>query len=116
MKVSRIDPDEASEQIAVVQYCALKGIPVAHVPNEGKRSVVYGSRLKEMGLSCGFPDLVIPEPRKGYHGLFIEMKTRTGKATEDQKKWLSRLSKSGYLAALCHGFEEAREIIDEYFG
>ena len=67
-----VTEDEAT--IAVVEYCSLRGVTVAHVPNEGKRSPQQGAKLKRMGMQKGFPDLVVPLPRGNYHGLYIEMK------------------------------------------
>ena len=104
--------DEAT--IAVVEYCTLRGVPVAHVPNEGKRSPQQGAKLKRMGLSPGFPDLVIPIPRGNYHGLFVEMKVGNNKTTAEQKKWLTELSKRGYAATACWGVDEAINTVNAY--
>ena len=75
---------EEEEQIAVIQYCDLLGIPVTHSANEGKRSKTYGARLKRMGLRPGFPDLLITRARGKYHGFAIEMKYGNNKPTKDQ--------------------------------
>ena len=105
---------ETDVQIAVVEYCELRGIPIVHIPNESKRSVTYGAMLKRMGMRKGFPDLFVTLPRLGYHGLFIEMKTDSGKLSEDQRKWLILLSKEGYLCRVCRSFDAAVEIINKY--
>ena len=109
-----IERTETQEQIDVVAYLNLRHIPHYHVPNESKRSVVYGAMLKKMGMSPGVPDLVIPVPNGRYHGLYIEMKTKRGRPTENQKRWLDLLQKNGYKAVICHGFDEARQEIDAY--
>lgn len=105
---------ELSEQIAVVEYCDLKCIPVVHVTNEGKRSQAMGALLRRAGLRKGFPDLFIPVPNKDKHGLFIELKVGKNKPTTDQKIWLELLNKNGYLAKVCYGFNEAIETINSY--
>lgn len=106
--------NETEEQIAVVQYCDLRGILCVHVPNEGKRSKAYGAKLQQMGMRKGFPDLLILEARGGFHGLAIEMKYGKGTASEAQKLWLELLRMKGYACAVCYGFEAARAAIDAY--
>jgi len=106
---------EASEQVAVVDYCKIKHIPIFHIPNEGKRSAATGANLKRQGLSAGVPDLCIPAPRGRFHGLFIEMKYGKNKPTAEQDEWLSLLFKNGYMVKICYSFEEAKTVIDWYF-
>lgn len=71
-------------------------------------------RLKREGVQPGFPDLFLAVPHKGYHGLFIEMKSMTGRASSLQKVWLSALEGQGYRAVICQGFEAAKKEIEEY--
>lgn len=106
---------EAQEQRNLITYCRYKGIPVFHIPNGGSRNKAEAAHLKEQGVSAGVPDLCFPAARHGYHGLYIEMKAGKNKATAAQKEWLELLNKNGYLAVVCVGFDEAREIIDKYF-
>jgi hypothetical protein len=72
------------------------------------------------------PDMLILEPRKGYCGLFIELKIETPfkkdgtiKASKEdhlkkQYECLQKLSKKGYKAVFSWGFDMTKEIIDEY--
>lgn len=107
---------EAQEQIVVVDYCELWGIEIVHVANEGKRTLANGRLLSRMGLRRGFPDLFIPTARKGYHGMFIELKRDIKcKPTEHQQRWINYLNRQGYYAVICHGAEEAIAEIDKYF-
>lgn len=106
---------EDDEQEAVVTYCNLRGIDVVHIPNEGKRSYQYAARLKRIGMQKGFPDLFFPYARKNAHGLFIEMKSDKGKPTVEQINWLKKLKERDYKAFFCHGFDEAKRVIDWYF-
>ena len=105
---------EDVEQEAVIDYCRLLSIPIIHIPNEGKRSKSYASKLKRMGLAKGFPDLFIPLAKKGAHGLFVELKVGNNKTTEEQREWLSLLRDNGYAAYVCRGFQSAKNCIDEY--
>lgn len=109
-------PTEAQEQTVVVDYCTLWGIEIVHIPNEGKRTLANGRQLARMGLRRGFPDLFIPTARKGYHGMFIELKRDIKcKATEHQQKWIDYLNRQGYYAVICHGADAAIEEIGTYF-
>lgn len=105
---------EDAEQEAVVEYCDLLHIPIVHIPNEGKRSLSYAARMKRMGLRSGFPDLLVPLARGGYHGLFIEMKYGKNKTTKEQQEWLERLSAEGYACAVCYNAAEAIKTIESY--
>lgn len=105
---------EDAEQEAVVEYCDLLHIPIVHIPNEGKRSLSYAARMKKMGLRSGFPDLLVPLARGGYHGLFIEMKYGKNKTTKEQKEWLERLSAEGYACTVCYNAAEAIKTIESY--
>ena len=108
---------ENGEQEAVVQFCELSRIPVAHIPNEGKRSAAYAAQMRRMGLAKGFPDLFIPVPASGFHGLFIELKRDCkSKPTEQQRAWVEYLNSVGYRAAVCHGADAAIEEIKNYCG
>ena len=86
-----------------------------HIPNEGKRSMATGGRLKGMGLKKGVPDLCLPVQRGTYHGLYIEMKRADGgSATKEQKEWLRALDAQGYAVTLCHGWQAAAKEIETY--
>jgi hypothetical protein len=71
-------------------------------------------KIKSMGYKRGLPDIMIFEPRGGYHGLFIEMKRKGGKPTEEQKWFIEELNRRGYKAVICYGFQEAIEVVEEY--
>ena len=105
---------ETEEQIAVIEYCDLKGIPIYHIANEGKRTRYTGDLLKRMGMRKGFPDLCVPVAKGKYHGFYIEMKSHKGKPTNEQISWLKRLKSQGYATAICYGSQEAITIIEKY--
>ena len=109
-------PTEAAEQVVVIEFCDLMRIPAVHVPNEGKLTLANGRELARMGLRRGFPDLFIPAARKGFHGLFIELKrVKGGHMTEHQQKWIDYLNRHGYRAVVCYGADEAIGEIKSYF-
>lgn len=85
-----------------------------HIPNGGTRDAVEGKHLKQQGVKPGVPDLCLPVPSGRYHGLFLEMKTDTGRASEAQKWWIEHLNAAGYFAQVCHGWESAVQTIEWY--
>lgn len=85
-----------------------------HCPNGGSRNKAEAARLKAQGVKAGVPDIFLPYPKDGYHGLYIELKTDIGKATEEQKDWLEYLSAAGYYTDVCHGFYAAVAVIEDY--
>lgn len=87
-----------------------------HVPNGGLRSKATAGRLKAEGVKPGVPDVCLPVARKGYHGLYIEMKAAKGKLSDNQKVWIEALLKQGYHVVTCYGFNEAADVISDYLG
>jgi|TARA_R100000482_G_C5111693_1_gene140917 hypothetical protein len=71
-------------------------------------------KAKRTGYKRGFPDLQITEARGGYFGLFIELKTIKGRATEAQKEWIQDLNDRGYKAEICKGLPATLKVIDAY--
>ena len=103
-------------QETVIEYCELKHIIAIHIPNESKRSVAYGAKMKRMGLRKGFPDIFIPTARKGFHGLMIELKRdKKSRVSAEQTAWITYLNKQGYKAMICYGAREAINEVEKYF-
>lgn len=113
---------EATEQESLIGWCNLfenrypeLGL-IYHVPNGGSRNPLEAANLKRQGVKAGVPDLCLPVPKKGYHGLYIEMKYGDNKTTKKQKEWLEALQEQGYKTVVCYGAEEAQEVLKEYLG
>lgn len=85
-----------------------------HIPNERKCSAQEGARLKRMGVKSGVPDLCLPVAKGKHHGLYIELKTKTGKLSDNQKWWQAELSRQDYLSAVCYGWEVAVKVLADY--
>lgn len=98
-----------------------------HSANEGKRTTRIahthagtrvvcsgGARLKAMGMQTGFPDLFLAVPRRGMHGLFIEMKSETGRLEPSQREMLALLSEQGYATAVCRSLDDFQDVVDSY--
>jgi hypothetical protein len=72
-------------------------------------------KMKRTGYVKGVPDLQIFEPRGQYHGLLLEIKTKKGVASLEQKVWRDLLTARGYKAEICKGTDQCIKVIDEYF-
>ena len=113
-------PTESGEQRALFEWAGIQGgvYPelrlMYHIPNEGKRSLAMGARMKAEGLRKGVPDIHLPVARNGYHGLFIEMKRKGGRPEEEQIAWLNELRKNGHVAEVCYGTDDAIQVIIRY--
>ena len=103
-------------QSEVVKYIQLQYPKVRFCASLG--GIYTGPRqamkAKRNGYQRGFPDLQITEARKGFHGLFIEIKTYKGTATQVQKDWIKDLQDRGYRAEICKGLPEILDLIDSY--
>lgn len=113
---------EAAEQMEVMSFWlsysqqnCLPSYLAWHTPNGGFRSKSEAMRLKKMGVVKGVPDLYFSIPSKGFHGLFIEMKNKTGRLGIEQENMLATLAEIGYKTGVAFSSSEAIEMIKEYF-
>lgn len=106
------DQSESWHQRQLIQWCKQFewGQFLFHIPNERQQ------RMMALGVRPGVPDLMLPIPMQGYHGLFIELKKPGGKVSEYQKKWNAALNEAGYLAVYCYGWEDAADVLVRYMG
>ena len=108
-------PSEDSEQKLVVDWLDAHGVLYTHPANGGKRHISTARRMKVQGQKAGVPDLLIFDPPPAMPGIFavaIEMKRRKGgKVSENQTTWLYSLSKRNWYTAICHGGDEAIDIL-----
>lgn len=85
-----------------------------HVPNGGQRHAAVAAKLRSQGVKAGVPDLCLPVPRFGAHGLWIEMKTEIGRVSAAQTDWITFLRSAGYRVEVCRSFDEARDVLLGY--
>ena len=120
---NRICPLESEEQQTVFEWAGWneKRHPdlawLIHIPNGGLRNVVIGAQLKAQGTRKGFPDMMLPTSRHGYHALAIELKRQRAARphiTPEQKAWIEYLNKQGWYAVVCYGAEDAIQKLEWY--
>ena len=104
-------------QVNCVNYFRLrypKGLIYA-IPNGGQRNVIVASKLKAEGVLSGVPDLHIPIAKKGFNGLYIELKKgKAGKVSDNQKTIMEKLQSECYRCEVCRSFDEFRNVVDNY--
>ena len=114
-------PEEEVEQTCLFRWAAYSlgahpELKLLHaIPNGGKRSKSEAARMKAAGVKAGVPDMFLPVARGGSHGLYIELKRiKSGRVSAEQLAWMDELTREGYTCAVCHGWEEARKVIQTY--
>lgn len=107
---------ESILQSEVVKYIKLQYPKARYCASLGGiyTSPTQAAKAKRTGYKRGFPDLQITEARGGYFGLFLELKTKKGRATKDQQEWIKALNKRGYKALIVKGVDECIKTIDQY--
>ena len=132
---------EDTLHVAICEYLELQYPKVLfyHTPNEGKKSPFERFKASKLRMLSGVSDLVIVEPKWKvhedwdellYHGLYLEIKAKTqvispkqgkvsfkiGKTSDNQKAFMEKVNARGYLAVVAEGFEQAKQILDDYLG
>jgi hypothetical protein len=115
----------------IIQYIELvqPKVIVQSDPNGVKLTMGQSKAAKAIRLphEGGHPDIFVFSARKGYNGLFIEVKTESNnpflkdgsisKSEHPQKQHSvhERLRKEGYTGGFAVGFDMAKQMIDDYF-
>lgn len=114
-------PSEHCEQVRLFEWAALAkstmpelGLLYA-IPNGGARHKAVAGKLRAEGVKSGVPDLCLPVPRGGFHGLYIELKRQKGgRVSKGQQQWIADLRAQGYSAVVCEGWMAASEVLTAY--
>lgn len=81
------------------------------IPNGGARHIATARRMKLEGVRAGVPDLFLALPGARDHGLWLELKSRSGRVSEAQAYMQAVLFGSGYTTAIARSLDEAVAII-----
>ena len=105
------DMSEHMEQAYLVQWFRRKypDVLIFAIPNGGERNKSSALKIKVEGGVRGVPDLFIPAWR-----LWVEMKTETGKLSQDQKAMIPYLESIGHKVLVGYGFQDAVRKICEF--
>jgi len=119
-KDAREDASEEEIHKALIEWAGYKEAEMPalrllhHVPNGGKMPPGSAGKLKGMGMRRGVPDLVLPVPRGSYHGLYLELKSPSGRVRATQRWWLQALAEEGYGVEVAYRLDDAIEAVEEY--
>jgi hypothetical protein len=122
--------EESKHQQAVIRWAYHTRLPLAGdvtpgekigdylfaIPNGGARDAVTGSILKAEGVKSGVSDLMLPLLRKGYAGLWLELKTKAGRPTPEQLAWQAKMRRAGYRAEIVVEWTAAVAELADYCG
>lgn len=117
---------ESREQQSVVLYfrsrwpnvpilCATRGKQLSGSTKWARMK--QGSLIKREGYQKGTADLLFCTSRRGFHGLFIEMKKTDetwSAVSEDQEIFLHQARAQRYFGSVAFGDKNAIKIIDWY--
>ncbi len=108
---------EAVEQIKVREWVIQNtDLPFLHIANERQCSVQIGLMLKRMGVVRGVSDIFMPRGNGKKSGLWIELKTKTGRPSSAQLDFISKMIDENYAAFVAYGANEAILIIKAFYG
>jgi len=115
---------EHEEQAAIFAWARIEArrdprLELLHaIPNGmAVSSIAEASRAKRTGRKAGVPDMCLPVPAKGFHGLYLELKRTGGTPCDvrpEQSWWLAQLGLQGYCVSVAYGWEEAVGFIKQY--
>lgn len=107
---------EQIQHIQVIDWVnACTDLPVIHIANERRVSPQHGAVLKRMGLRPGVSDLFFPRAKHPWFGLWVELKTVTGKPTPLQLKFIEDMIKEGFYGKVTYGAEETIAFIKGFY-
>lgn len=110
-------------QVLIIAECAIRanqdsrwGLIFA-IPNGGHRDIRVATRLKAEGVRAGVPDLFLPVPARGLHGLWLEIKIGRNRQTIQQVRWADNLKLMGYGYIVVYDDAAfAIRVIEHYLG
>jgi hypothetical protein len=102
-------------QCSIVQWARLKKLTMLiAIPNGGLRNIIVAKKLKMEGVVSGVSDLFFAYPMNGFHGLWIEVKTKNGKLSSSQDLWIKNMKFFGYKAEGVRSVNEGINLISDY--
>ena len=119
--------DEDTEAFALIDEARrMPWFPdLIHIPNEGGKGIagmVRSKKMKAQGAKEGVADYLLSRPSTSndpyfdWHGLWIELKSMTGKPTDEQVKFLLRKQEQGYACCFAYTAAGAMDAIQTYLG
>lgn len=102
-------------QIAVCNFAKVHKLPFDHYANERKCSVQYGRLLKRKGVRSGVLDCHFSKPNNKFRSLWIELKIKPNKPTDNQLAFAEEKISQGDAVFFCYSLDEAILVISEFY-
>lgn len=121
-KTKKLIASEHQEQCALFEFAELRANQIEewkylyHIPNGELRHKAVAVKLKAAGVKKGIPDTFLSVARKGFHGLYVEMKRADGDTSPEQDQWILALRLQGYQVSVAYSWVEAARVIASYLG
>ncbi len=116
-----VSPLERDEMRIVAHWLNAQGALWLHPPNEGKRPLWVGARMKADGLlQPGAPDIIVLEryvmaPSTLGFGLAVELKRVGARGPSDaQFNWLHSMGQRGMLTTVAYGADQAIDFLQRH--
>lgn len=84
------------------------------IENDAPKSKTRAAIDKARGLTKGVPDLFLSIPSGKWHGLYLEMKTDSGRLSKEQISFMDTAEQLGYMARVIRSEKRFHEIVGEY--
>lgn len=124
----RLNPTEHQIQSAIVEWANHTNINktlfkigdfLFAIPNGGSRNILEAKKLRKEGVKKGVSDLFLALPMfdedKGVRcGLWIEVKSRNGKLSNEQIEWFNLMRLHGYECEEVRSLEGGIDVIMNY--
>lgn len=118
-RIRTVIPTESLEQRAFIHYCRTSldwRLKWTHSSvNQGRRKPTNYGRLIAEGMVKGIPDVFIPTPWNGKHGLYLEFKGKKGKQTPEQIEYQRMCEQVGYGYEVVRTVDQAIDATLAYF-
>ena len=102
--------EEHRLQTRMVHWFRLQFREMSHalfaVPNGGRRDAISGARLKAEGVTAGVSDLILLKSNRFYGALLIEVKTKIGRQSKEQKEWQAKVTQDNYKYVVVRSLED----------
>ena len=110
MKLKISEPKEKEIQQAIIQYLQLKRIFVKRLNVGGMINHSTGAYILNPNTPRGIADLLVVDEG---HTIFLEIKTRKGKQSENQKIFEVEAKQAGADYFIVRSLDEAFDIFEE---
>lgn len=86
------------------------------IPNGGHRHKRVAQKMRAEGVKAGISDVFLPVAKRGYHGIYLEMKHGRNKPTDNQIAFMEFAKEQGYYVDVFWSWRDAAEVLEWYLG